>query len=42
MLLTIAKTLNMEEKLMAKNNPLGCMDTDSGSSLNLCESRPFF
>lgn len=29
-LLTIAKTLNNEEKLTAKNKPLGCIETERG------------
>lgn len=42
LLLTIANTLNIEEKLTAKNNPLGCIDTERGYSLNLWEINPFF
>lgn len=38
----MANTLNIEEKLTAKKRPLGCIETDRGSSLNLWESNPFF
>ena len=41
-LLTIANTLNIDEKLIAKNNPEGCIETDSGSSENRCDNNPFF
>lgn len=39
---TIAKTLKPDEKLTAKNNPQGCIETDNGYSLNTWEINPFF
>ena len=40
--LTMANTLKPEEKLTARNKPHGCMETESGSSLNTWEISPFF
>lgn len=39
--LTIAKTLNPEEKLTATKSPHGCMDTQRGYSAKVCEMSPF-